>query len=214
MRIDSYIYLDHSYEYNCTDEGCDDAGICRCAELNSRPIKIISSYPDLFHDNDLPEKVRELIINHFMGKHNLWDTDKYICVGEGGYYGEEYSYTEMSDNIFYPFFNEVEDFLKSHKTLQQAIEGLLALEYNEVLPRYKNLEWELKRENIEDLLCDKTVLNSVKNPVFPNPNTIVGLYFKTPDGLKIIDGYHRLRGIKGRGWKTKVWVLVGKNKSE
>jgi len=132
-----------------------------------------------------------------------------------GYYGEEFDGVVLDESIFSPFLNNLITIL-SFNTSAAKIESLLKLEYGEVLPQFKDLDWELENVALNKIKFLQHQLDIAKkeNAETPYPLDAITqpvLCLEHGDSYKLADGYHRLEKKLSEGEETTP-ILCGKKR--
>jgi hypothetical protein len=219
------IEIDYNYKYGCNyydneeTNFCDD-DICRCGrivnteivsiDINNLVNNIKQNYKSTTKDGIREEKIKSIligfdmtdyIINRILTINKAWDKELYTIEIFGGYYGEEIDSVQMDCGVFNKIINSIEHAL-SLSSIKDIQLYLLELEYDDILEKLLDKEFEVEYVNKKDIIfpaenhknnVDKKDLSHYSDDKY---NTIRGLVLKCGDKWKVIDGYHRLSETK------------------
>jgi hypothetical protein len=221
--------IDYHTEYDCSNNGCEDEGICRCGTINDSEVTQVEVtqmvnliYDEMFDNSTISgkresklnqllygigEDINRYTIDRVLRKYKVWVPDYYNIEVCGGYYGQEIEGVFMSSNIA----NKIEEELEiafSIDDLAGRVEYLLGLEYGSLLPDLEHCQYEI-------IEIDKGEINfgsishhskvKKKDLYFysdKNYKGIRGVVTFVNGKYRLIDGYHRVHTTAGH--KVKV----------
>lgn len=215
-----YGVIDYDYDmsHDCEANGCDS--ICRCGRIQNarvtqvRPYGVISSVVSSSCKPILKYCVGR-VITHMVNDPVVWE----LRIG-GGYYGQEV----YGADLRYDTANELKEILQELvkvRTAKGQIEFALNVEYGYVLDSIKKATgFEVQDVEIRNMSLvrseehyrrlDKKAVEYYKGVMehrrFKEP---IALCLRGDFGLRLIDGYHRMRGAE-EAKKNKVKIIVGK----
>lgn len=185
------------YDYynarDCSSNGCSEEGICRCSKIEDERVisvnlgklvfEIISRKISTKENQFLDYCIYRLAVIHKMYEPHSW----YIKTG-GGYYGEEI-YGVFIDNQ--NFKEDVDELVTLSP--QERIKYILVKEYGFLLEPLEGKTFREIEVNSGDLrVGNNEYRKKVKRGVYnDNYDLPIGLYLKSEDKYKLVDGYHR-----------------------
>lgn len=118
--------------------------------------------------------------------------NKHWEIGVGrGYYGDEITDVTLNHDSY----NKLCEHIKKLNELNdnQRIEYVLIEEYGYLLETIKNIDWQIKKIFVKDIVISQEVyVKKVENNIYDKTYKLpIGIYLKDVRGYKIIDGYHR-----------------------
>ena len=156
--------IDYHSEYDCSNNGCDDEGICRCGTIYETEINHVDVtqmvnliYDKLFDDTTVSgkregklsqllygigEDINRYTIDRVLRKYKVWEPDYYTVEVCGGYYGEEIEGVFLNQNIASKIEEEL-NIAFSIDDLSGRVEYLLGLEYGSLLPELEHCQYEI-----------------------------------------------------------------------
>ena len=209
------------YDYDsltsCSENGCDDEGICRCSTIENAHIisvnitsMINDIYPSYF-DKSLATK-RNATINSILGgvskEIDIYTIDRILRINKvyeptnweinvcGGYYGQEIDNIILEDSIARKLEEQIDEAL-SIIELTTRVEYLLKLEYGHILPSLQNCQYSVETIERDKIIFGnnnhykKVNLKNIDHYSDNNYNSIRGIVLKKDEEYRLIDGYHR-----------------------
>jgi hypothetical protein len=221
--------IDYHSEYDCSNNGCDDEGICRCGMIYDAVVthvevtKMVNLiYDKLFDDTTLSgkregklsqilygigEDINRYTIDRILRKYKVWDADYYTVEVCGGYYGQEIEGVFLNQNITSKIEEEL-NIAFSIDDLSGRVEYLLGLEYGSLLPELEHCQYEIIEVDKSDINFGSIEHHSkVKKKDLEfysdrNYKGIRGVVTFVNGKYRLIDGYHRVHTTAGH--KVKV----------
>jgi hypothetical protein len=222
----SFITTEYECDYNCSDFGCDEEGICRCMSIVNPKVKSVDVvrmsnhiYSKMVGRGTRSDKLSDLLyggslidtycINRILTKFKIWKSSNWRFVISPSYYGEEIVDIKMKDQFFNELVSEVEN-LVSIDDLSEKIKCVLKFEYGYLTDELGYGQFELIEINKSEVewineknldLISKKGLNHYRKYELPR-----GVVKKIGDRYHIIDGQHRIYSSPTE--KFKVFKLV------
>ncbi len=210
-----FVDIDYRMEYDCESWGCDS--ICRCGQIEEEVVELVNVsgiskfiYDTIFDDSISSKRNLKIesIIGEITEEINLYTIDRILRINKvfgplnwdieinGGYYGDEIGEVILSKYISKKIESEL-NIAMDITSLSSRINYLLELEYGYLLKELIGVKWEIVDINKSDIYFGndnhkKRV--SDKNLEFYNDSnykSIRGVFVKSGNTLRIIDGYHR-----------------------
>lgn len=220
------IDVDYNYTYDCENYGCGDGGdVCRCCSISSTPDCInglnYKSYYSILEslNTKISNNLIDFSISCLMKKNDMFNVDNYEVYTSRGYYGDEVDDITIDDSILNKFNNDVLQLFTKNKTVDEIVKALLVIEYGSLLPKYKNLTFNIEQKLFSDFRTkinyNQKVLDSIQENHVTNIPSILGIYHqKDENNYNIIDGYHRLHNMFNSNMnyvnKQYLDVIIGK----
>lgn len=225
-----------NYDYDayrdCNAHGCDEEGICRCTTLENAhvvtvniPLMTDKIYNSIF-DNSLSSK-RNSTINSILGgvskEIDIYTIDRILRINKayeptnwevqvcGGYYGQEIDDVLLEN----PVAQKIEDQINeafSIIDLKSRVEYLLMLEYGEILPDLKDIQYSIETVERDSIIFGsdehyrKVNTKSLDHYSDKNYTGIRGIALVKDGKFRLIDGYHR----SSTSENIKIQLLIGR----
>jgi hypothetical protein len=225
-----------NYDYDayrdCNAHGCDEEGICRCETLENAHVVTVNIpsmadkiYNSIF-DNSLSSK-RNSTINSILGgvskEIDIYTIDRILRINKayeptnwevqvcGGYYGQEIDDVLLEN----PVAQKIEDQINeafSIIDLKSRVEYLLMLEYGEILPDLKYLQYSIETVERDSIIFGsdehyrKVNTKSLDHYSDKNYTGIRGIALVKDGKFRLIDGYHR----SSTSENIKIQLLIGR----
>jgi hypothetical protein len=221
--------IDYHSEYDCSNNGCDDEGICRCGTIYETEITHVDVtqmvnliYDKLFDDTTVSgkregklsqllygigEDINRYTIDRVLRKYKVWEPDYYTVEVCGGYYGQEIEGVFLNQNIASKIEEEL-NIAFSIDDLSGRVEYLLGLEYGSLLPDLEHCHYEIIEIDKSDINFgsishhSKVKKKDLEFYTDRNYKGIRGVVTFVNGKYRLIDGYHRVHTTAGH--KVKV----------
>jgi len=194
--------VEYSYSHNCNEDSCDM--ICRCGKISDirvsvDEIKVIEYLMEkitgvfkrcnVFYDNITEYCIERLLKNYNLSNPSLYDVDY-----GNGYYGEEIKGVFI--NIYEELVKDIYSIIYDKPI--NSVKFVLEKEYGHLIDVVKNSNdcW-IEEVYIKDLIISNpdhyVKLNKKIIDIYKNYKLPIGIYVKSDNKYRIIDGYHRYK---------------------
>lgn len=229
------VSIDYHSDYDCSNNSCEDEGICRCGMIyeteitNVVVVEMVNLiYDELFDNTTLSgkregklnqllfgigEDINRYTIDRILRKYKIWEPDYYNIEVCGGYYGQEIEGVYLNKNIATKIESELE-IAFSINDLSGRVEYLLGLEYGVLLPELEHCQYEIIEVDKVDINFgsidhhNKVKKKDLEFYTDGKYKGIRGVVTFANGKYRLIDGYHRVHTTAG--YKVKVLNAIKK----
>jgi len=202
--------IDYDTDSNCSSEGCDEEGICRCSTIRNTRLKSVDStslQDALAKLGSTP--MQKYGVDRLLRHSDLNDPSNYDVGVSGGYYGEEIDGVWLNSHILDKTKKELIGFFDIENERARLF-YCLEKEYGHILPSLKKVKkFRIKTISAKDInvgnkdhyrRLDIDLIESYTDYNLPRV-----LVIKEEDKYRLIDGYHRFAATKN----SKILAIVG-----
>lgn len=223
-NIDFHYHINYDIEgeYDCSNHGCRDEGICRCFRISSINIETVdinsialSIYDNLFNVKSTEYK-RDIKLNKILFGYDketdLYFIDRILRIYKvyedsawetdfgAGYYGDEVYSIKLTKSKSNILSQKIED-LFSLQSLKEKCEFILKEEYGYLLDNIKDKNYQIFEVSLSDIVFgqenyQKKIDKNLDFYLDQNYSLIKGVCLKDNNKWRVIDGYHRLSHTK------------------